>query len=567
MHRATGRDTLRTIRRSLSQYLSIALIIAIGVAFFAGLTSSGSDMRLTADKYYADTNTQDMQVLSTLGFSETDLDLIRAIDGVEQVVGSYFVDCLTISPDNFLTHVISLPDNPWHGNESYLNQLHMLEGRAPKYDNECVIDQNIQDKFGFDVGDTLTLRAAKEGDDLGDTLENLSFTVVGVANSPLYIDMTKRGATTVGDGSLDAWLYIPHGNFKSDFYTQLSVTYAPAREFACYDEGYLSSLEPLRQALEQIAEERALPRMEEMRVYLADQIADGQQQLADGRKELDDAKQQLADAQKALDDARAELEEGRKELERGESTLRDEIAAGRQQLSSSREAYEEGLAQYNDYYAQYEAGRKELDAQDQQLSQAESQLPLLELSYNTLHARLSMMEALDTSTPIGWSTLQYHASAITPDMNQFPDENGNSMGFGDMMYDGDPYTTATPERVAAAHAALTEYFNAMQARITDGRAQIDAAKAQLDETEAQLKDFKQQLDDAKRALDAGQQQLSQAQSSGQQQLNDARAELEKGEEELAEGEAEFLRQAADAREKIAEGELELARAERKLGDA
>lgn len=112
MHRATGRDTLRTIRRSLSQYLSIALIIAIGVAFFAGLTSSGSDMRLTADKYYADTNTQDMQVLSTLGFSETDLDLIRAIDGVEQVVGSYFVDCLTISPDNFLTHVISLPDNP-----------------------------------------------------------------------------------------------------------------------------------------------------------------------------------------------------------------------------------------------------------------------------------------------------------------------------------------------------------------------------------------------------------------------------------------------------------------------
>ena len=567
MHRATGRDTLRTIRRSLSRYLSIALIIAIGVAFFAGLTSAGRDMRLTADKYYADTNTQDMQILSTLGFTETDTELIRAIDGVEQVIGSYFVDCLTISPDNFLTHVMSLPDNPWHGNEAYLNQLRILDGRAPKTDNECVIDQNIREKFGFDVGDTLTLRAAKEGDDLSDTLENTVFTVVGVADSPLYIDMTKRGATTIGDGSLDAWLYIPHGNFKMDFYTQLSITYAPAREFACYDEGYLDSLAPLRAALEQIADSRAEARMEEMRLYLTDQIADGEQQLADGRKELDDAKQQLADAEKALEDARKELEEGRKKLEKGENTLRDEIAAGREQLASSREAYEEGLAQYEDYYAQYEDGRRQLDEQEKALSQAEQQLPLLEISYNTLHARLSLMEALDTSTPTGWAMLQYHATSITPDMNQFPDENGNSMGFGNMMYDGAPYSTATPEKVAAAHAALTDYFTEMQAKVSDGRAQIDAAKAQLDETESQLKDFKAQLDDAKRQLDDGQQQLNQAQSSGQQQLNDARDELEKGEAELAEGEEEFLREAADAREKIAEGEEELARAERKLGDA
>ena len=113
MHRSTGRDTLRTIRRSLSRYLSIALIIAIGVAFFAGLTSTGSDMRLTADKYYTDTKTQDMFILSTLGFAEADLEAIRAVDGVDQVMGSYFVDCLTISPDNFPTHVLSLPDNPW----------------------------------------------------------------------------------------------------------------------------------------------------------------------------------------------------------------------------------------------------------------------------------------------------------------------------------------------------------------------------------------------------------------------------------------------------------------------
>ena len=57
-----------------------------------------------------------------------------------------------------------------------------------------------------------------------------------LAGSPLYIDMSKRGSTTVGDGSLDAWIYVPESNFQSDFYTQLSITYAPAKAFACYDE-------------------------------------------------------------------------------------------------------------------------------------------------------------------------------------------------------------------------------------------------------------------------------------------------------------------------------------------
>ena len=567
MHRATGRDTLRTIRRSLSRYLSIAMIIAIGVAFFAGLTSTGSDMRLTAQQYYESTHTQDMQVISTLGFTETDIEAVRAVEGVDQVVGSYFVDCLTISPDNFLTHVISLPEDPWAGNEAYLNRLLILEGRVPKFDNECVIDQNTRDKFGFSVGDTLTLRAATEGDDLSDTLENTQFTVVGVANSPLYIDMTKRGATTIGDGSLDAWLYIPEGNFKMDFYTQLAITYAPAQDYTCYDAGYLASLEPLRAALEAIAEERSEPRMEEMRLYLTDKIADGKQQLEEGRKELNDAKKQLDDAQKAIDEAREELAQGRKDLEDGEKTLQDEIAAGRADLAAGWEEYEAGVAQYEDYYAQYEAGREELRAAEKELEQAEAQLPLLELSYGTLHQQLSMMEALDTSTPTGWATLQYYATSITPDMNNFPDENGNSMGFGDMMYDGEPYSTATPERVAAAHAALTEYFEEMTARVAEGRAQIDEAKAQLDETQQQLQQFKEQLDQAKQELTAGQQQLIGAQNAGQQQLTEGWAELEQGEAEFAEGEAEFLREAAEAREKIAEGEEELARGERQLSDA
>ena len=56
MSQALLTDTLRSIRRSLSRYLSILSIVALGVGFFAGVRSSGTDMRLTAEQYYSATN-------------------------------------------------------------------------------------------------------------------------------------------------------------------------------------------------------------------------------------------------------------------------------------------------------------------------------------------------------------------------------------------------------------------------------------------------------------------------------------------------------------------------------
>lgn len=567
MHRATAKDILRTIRRSLSRYCSILLIIAIGVAFFAGLSASGSDMRLTADKYYRESNTQDIQILSTLGFSDQDLEAIRQIDGVQQAQGSYFIDCMAVSADNFLTRVLSLPESTDENSDAYLNRLRLLEGRLPWYEDECVIDENIRTKFGFTVGSTLTLRSAVKGEDLSDSLHNTEFTVVGVVNSPLYTDMSRRGTTTVGDGSLDAYIYVSPENFTSDFYTQMAITYAPARAFACYDEGYLPSLAPLKAELETVAQQRAVPRLNEMRTYLEANITDGQSQIDEGRTQLQDAKDQLANAKAELEAARVDLEAGRSEYEQGKDTFQQEITSARDELSSGQESLAQGWAQYQSYLSQYQAGRAEFDANEAAIEEAEQQVSLLNASYALLHPQLSMMEQMDTSTPAGQAALQYAATSITPTMNQFTDANGNSLGFGDMMYDGAPYSTATPERVAAAHAALTAYRDDAVAQVDAGRNQLEAARPQLDATKAQLDAFKAQLDAAQAELDSGKTQLDESEAAGQQALNNAQAELENGQQQLSEGEAEYLRQEADARKQIADAEAELAQAQRKLSDA
>ncbi len=567
MFRATGKDILRTIRRSLSRFFSITLIIAIGVAFFAGLTSSGSDMRLTADKYYRDSHTQDIQILSTLGFSPADLKAIRAIDGVDQAVGGYFVDCMTLCEDNFPTHVLSLPQDHSADNEAYLNRLRVLEGHLPTRKNECAIDENMVKDFGFAVGDTVKLGSAVKGKHLSDTLRNTKFTVVGIVNSPLYIDSSRRGSTTVGDGSLDAYLYIPEANFTFDFYTQVAVTYTPAQAFACYDKGYADAIQPLKDALAEVGKERAVPRMKEMKVHLLAQIKDGEKELRQGRRELNEAKAQLDDARTQLEASRQELAQGRNEYETGWNAFQNQIAHAAGDLSGGQAQLDEGRRQYQTYLRQYEAGCAELERQEQALAQAERQLPALKGAYHLLHTRLLMMEQIDTSTAEGRTLLLWNVRDITPAMNVFTDANGNSLRLGDLLYADADHTSATTQSVRTAHTALTTYYEDTTAQVASGREQLESGRAQLAQTKQQLDSFQAELDRAEQQLAAGRQQLEQSHSAAQQELNDARSELEAGEAALSAGEKEFLKQEKAAQKEFRKAEKQLKEAMQQLRNA
>ena len=70
-------DFFREIRKNFGRFISIFFIVMLGTAFFAGLRSAGSDMKLSADKYYDDTKLMDIRVIGTLGLSESSLETIK----------------------------------------------------------------------------------------------------------------------------------------------------------------------------------------------------------------------------------------------------------------------------------------------------------------------------------------------------------------------------------------------------------------------------------------------------------------------------------------------------------
>ena len=513
-------DALREIRGTFNRYVSILVLAALAVAFLAGLRTTAPDMQYTADNYYDRTRLMDGYVLSTLGLTQGDLDALAASAGVEAVEGSRDLDAVAVDR---IVSVRSMPQE--------LDLLEVREGRLPQSADECVTENLLLVKLGLQVGDRLELTLEEDGQ--GD-LVNTAYTIVGVVDSPLYVSL-DRGASSLGSGSVDAFVYVPGENFTFEHYTCAYFTGEGLAALDTYGEEYEDRLDALVDSLDPLAEERARLRYDEL-------IGDAQKELDEARKELEDAKaeaeRELADAWRELQDARRELDDGWEEYRDGEDAyaretagaqreLNDALAGlrrGERDLADGRARYQDGLAEYNDGLGSYEEGLAQYE---------EAAAPLEEQK-----ARLEE----------SWA--QYHA-ALAP-------------------YEGTPQYDMAVSQMAAQKAQL----DGAQAQIDAGYEQLAPVKAELDRAKAELDEAKRELDQALADIDQaeidlrngwsdynrGVGELNDARIQGRQELDDALAELNDGEQEYADG----LKEYEDGRK---EADEEIAGAQKKLDDA
>ena len=527
-------DSIREIRNTFSRYLSILVLAALAVAFLSGLRTTAPDMQYTADKYYDRTHLMDGYVLSTLGITDEDLEALAAADGIEDVEGCRDLDA--VATDR-IVNVRSMPER--------LNLLEVSEGRLPEGLDECVTENLLMVKLGLQIGDKLELALTEDSE--GD-LENTTYTVVGVVNSPLYVAL-DRGSSSLGNGSVDAFVYVPGENFTFEHYTCAYFTGEGLAELDTYGDEYEDKVDALVDSLDGLADERAQARYDSL-------IGDAQAELDDARKEFEDAKadaeKELADAWQELQDARKELDDGWADYRDGENTLERETAdaqreldnaltdlrSGERELADGRAKYRDGLAEYNDGLAQYNDGLAEYN---DGLAQ-----------YNEAAAPIDEQKAqLDES----WA--QYNAALA--------------------QYEGTPQYDMVVAQMAEQKAQLDAaqaQIDAAYAQLAPVKRSLDAAKAQLDSTKATLDDAKATLDSSLRELNQaetdvqdgwieynrGVSELRNAREEGRQELADALAELNDGEAEYADGLQEYEDGKKEADEEIAD-------AQRKLDDA
>ena len=245
---------IREIKGSLGRYLAIFAIVIIGVGFFSGLSICKEAMITTADNYLKEHELFDYRVLSTLGFTDEDVESYKNLDYVKSVNASYFTDALIVDRDSaervFRFHSIT-PD---------INKISLLYGTMPTAADECIVDSQAYRER--DIGKKVVISSGNRERTL-DTLAYDEYTIVGIGNLPYYLNI-ERGTSDIGSGSISAYVCIPPSGFSGDYYHEIFLTVNSTNPDnsgeRIYSDEYKAKIEDYKDEITEITEERAQTR-------------------------------------------------------------------------------------------------------------------------------------------------------------------------------------------------------------------------------------------------------------------------------------------------------------------
>ena len=334
--RAFRKDFIREITKNKGRFLSVFFIVLLGAAFFSGIRSAEGDMKVSADRYYDEVNYMDLKVLGTLGLTDDDLADIAKTDGVKAVYGGKTVEVLhDIGESEQVVKLIALTDS--------VNEPRVVKGRMPEKEDEILVDTQFLKSSGCEIGDQVTFTSGTE-DPLSDSLTGDTFTIVGSATLPYYMDL-NRGTGSIGNGSINSFALLLPETFTSDLYTEIYVQADGAQEEASYSDAYDETVKAVQTKIEALEDAACDRRYTAVKTEGQEKIDDAKQQVADAEQKLADAKTELDDGAQQLADAKVTIADKEQELLDGEQTLKDkeqELLDGKQTIAEKEQELLDG---------------------------------------------------------------------------------------------------------------------------------------------------------------------------------------------------------------------------------
>ncbi|MGN0974839.1 MAG: FtsX-like permease family protein [Gemmiger sp.] len=392
MSKTYRKNILRTFSGSMSRFVAIFAIVALGVGFLAGLLSSSPDIEDTMERYMDGQNLYDFRIVSTLGLTEDDVAAVRAVEGVAQVRGAYSAEVLAQvnGSDTLVARAHSIPtdENGNRAGETTINRLTLVEGSWPQSPDECVVEAggSLSGKK-LKPGDTV--RLTEENEDLDEKMAVTEFTVVGLVRDSYYFSYEREPAS-VGSGSVGLVFYTGDDAFAYDgIYTELYCTVEGGAGLRSMSDEYRETVEQVTDRVEQITGERCEARYQQVRADAQQEIDDAWQEyydaeeeadreLSDAARQLAEGRDALADGERELDDAQRQYRDGSAELADNESLVnggltaigeaRDQLTGGLDRIYENLDQIEDAEEQLQAARARLEAGQKEYDAGAKELA-------------------------------------------------------------------------------------------------------------------------------------------------------------------------------------------------------
>lgn len=500
------RNTFREIKKSFGRYFAILAIIALGVAFFSGLKITQSVMVHSADVYLKDLQFYDYRLVSTLGFTEENVEALAEKEDVRAAEGAISAEVLYKDAGEN-ERVIKM-----HSITEKVNKLKLVAGEMPQSADECVVDSVL---FSEDaIGSKLVLSENNTTDDL-DKFAYKEYTITGLVQSPCYIQF-ERGNTSIGNGRISGFAYILKDGFAVDYDTEIYIKFD--EDYDIYSDEYDSYMDAKEADWEAYTKEQADIRYEKI-------VKDAQDELDEKKEELEEKR---AEAEAELESAKQQLTDGETEISDGKNQIasaKTELSAKASELQSGKEALSSKAA--------------ELESASQQISGQESALAAKKAEYEQgLNAYLAAKQQ------------------VTDQRNSLEAAKAQLM----------ENTPGYEEMLAQIEAGLTEVAGA-EAELNAKNAELEAAAGQLSSTESQLAAAKQQIEDGKNALAAAEAELTDGENqlaAAKEQIEEKEDQLEAAETELADGllqyqekQSEFDEQMQDADDQIADAQSKI----------
>lgn len=500
------RNTFREIKKSFGRYFAILAIIALGVAFFSGLKITQSVMVHSADVYLKDLQFYDYRLVSTLGFTEENVEALAEKEDVRAAEGAISAEVLYKDAGEN-ERVIKM-----HSITEKVNKLKLVAGEMPQSADECVVDSVL---FSEDaIGSKLVLSENNTTDDL-DKFAYKEYTITGLVQSPCYIQF-ERGNTSIGNGRISGFAYILKDGFAVDYDTEIYIKFD--EDYDIYSDEYDSYMDAKEADWEAYTKEQADIRYEKI-------VKDAQDELDEKKEELEEKR---AEAEAELESAKQQLTDGETEISDGKNQIasaKTELSAKASELQSGKDALSSKAA--------------ELESASQQISGQESALAAKKAEYEQgLNAYLAAKQQ------------------VTDQRNSLEAAKAQLM----------ENTPGYEEMLAQIEAGLTEVAGA-EAELNAKNAELEAAAGQLSSAESQLAAAKQQIEDGKNALAAAKAELTDGENqlaAAKEQIEEKEDQLEAAETELADGllqyqekQSEFDEQMQDADDQIADAQSKI----------
>lgn len=320
----------REIFSSKARFFSILVIIFLGVAFYSGIKSAGPDMNKSINNFYSDQNLMDSKIMSTLGLTDKDIDLLRNNDNILDFYGTHSIDASLTNMGN----VVRFTE---YDNKNNINKFIVIEGRLPEKSGEIALDERaLKLNKDIKIGDEYVINTDK---DTIKFFKETTFEIVGIVKSPMYIEKETRGVTSVGKGTIDYFAVLNSSDISMDVYTEIYARFKNVQGLDAYGDEYKDKMEENNKYLENLYSVRVVDRIEEVRLEIQKEfdkaykeikdneeklllaereIIDGKEKIEDGKNQYNESEKKLIDAEKEIDENKVKILDAKKEVEEKE---------------------------------------------------------------------------------------------------------------------------------------------------------------------------------------------------------------------------------------------------------